>query len=182
MPTAMTTSATVVAISHAAPSTSPVMPPNARSARLTTYQVDRIASTTAPTSTAIIRWCAVRGPSTSASAVSVAAPSTTAVHTSAAQVGTVPATRAPSPSGRAARTRGVQAQRIASRPVTTARMHDAVAKPETAHSASAVTWMSTVNTIVRTPNAPTSGARITASRRSRVVPGSPASLTPSPSA
>ena len=167
----------MVQISTAAPMTSPVTPPNRLTNRRTAKAVTTspaIAAITSATTSLVLR-------SSSTSPRSTPSAMTAAVSSAATLIGTAPATRAPSPSARAARTSGVQHHVAASREVVTARISATVPAPTTEHSVSAAIWMMRVSTTVITPNAPMSGARMTSSRRALVAVSSDP-LTPMPSA
>ncbi|MDB6000080.1 MAG: hypothetical protein JWP52_1779, partial [Rhizobacter sp.] len=109
---------------------------------------------------------------------------TRAVPTTATAGGTVPATRAPRPSGRAAGTGRRHAQVTASRPVATAaavpQSTAGHVRPESPPSPAACTPSAT--TRATTPNGPTSGAFITARVRSlSPYAPSPSTVSASPS-
>jgi hypothetical protein len=93
----------------------------------------------------------------------IVAARTTAVIAAAAAGATVPATRAPRPSGRAAGTSRRHAQVAASLPVTAATITAAGPRPAASAWVSAATWISSVRTRVTTPNGPISERRMISS-------------------
>jgi hypothetical protein len=159
---AATTSVTVAATSASAPRTSPVIPPSRRTAcRSSASAAARPATTASGNVQASGSLVALAEISTAATAAAV-----TASAAAAAIAGrTVPATSAPSPSGRAAGTPRRQAQVSASLPVTTAAISAAGPRPGPADSAwpSAANWMSSDKISVTAPNGPMSERRMMSS-------------------
>src|SRR6478672_2209127 len=138
--------ATVVVISTAAPSTSPVMPPNRRTQCATSAapQASATSTTTGP--------CHSRGPA------GTAATTTATIHIPTTAIDWVPATRAPSELPAAAGTERRHASTAATRPVVTATI-----TPAAFRSANANTWARITTTSAATPNGPADPSRITSS-------------------
>jgi hypothetical protein len=159
---AATTSVTVAATSASAPRTSPVIPPSRRTACRSTPSA---AARPAATASGSVQPSGSLVTAAEITTAAIAAATAASVAATAIAGRTVPATIAPSPSGRAAGTPRRQAQVSASLPVTTAAISAASPRPGPADSAwpSAANWMSSDKISVTVPNGPMSERRMISS-------------------